>query len=221
MNFNKRIIELNLNPKKEIAKIVLSNLIIICLSIVILYFFFNIGFLLLAIVSLLFINYYLFTSYNSLYQKQVRDHEEEFINIMKYFQIYISNGFNVYVSFELISNSCSSWMKNKIDILLKEIDEDKTIKPFYNFSKNFLTLTYENIILTIYQMVDQGSSEQYFNKFNILFDKLVKEQEIQMIEKKKKSIDSLNNLPLFGAGFITIILTFGILSIIGELLNGI
>lgn len=221
MNFNKKLIDLNLNPKKEITKIVLINFFLILVSVIVLILFFNITFLLLAVTLIGFINYYLFSSYNSIYQKLTKEHEDEFINIMKYFQIYISNGFNVYVSFEKVTSLCSRWMKEKINILLKEIDEDKTINPFYNFSKNFKTISYENIVLTIYQMVEQGSNDQYFLKFNLLFDKLVKEQEIQMIENKKKSIDTLNNLPLFGAGFITIILTFGILSIIGELLNGI
>lgn len=221
MNFNERIIQLNLNPKKEITKIVLINFVLLTVATLILVFFFNIQFLLISIALIVFINYYLLSSYKTLYQKLTKEHEDEFINIMKYFQIYISNGFNVYSSFEKLLNLSSRWMKDKIQILLKEIDDDKSIKPFYNFSKNFTTLSYENIVLTIYQMVDQGTNEQYFNKFNTLFDRLVKEQENEMIENKKRSIDTLNNLPLFGAGFITIILTFGILSIIGELLNGI
>ena len=60
MNFNERIIQLNLNPKKEITKIVLINFFLLIASSLILVFFFNIQFLLMSIALIVFINYYLF-----------------------------------------------------------------------------------------------------------------------------------------------------------------
>ena len=41
----------------------------------------------------------------------------------------------------------------------------------------------------------------------------------EMLHKKINSLDSMNVFPLVGAASITVILTIGVLSIIGDLIN--
>ena len=62
-------------------------------------------------------------------------------------------------------------MKEKIEIFLKEIDDDKTVQPFINFARKFSLLIIESIMISIYQMVDEGNSKERTKE---LLDKISK-----------------------------------------------
>ena len=101
--------------------------------------------------------------------------------------------------------------------MLKEIDQDKSVAPFVNFANNFEYLVIQNVMISIYQMVDQGESQQMLSQFDHLFTSLSDNLFSEKIESKTKSLDTLNAFPLLGAGLITIILTFSIMSILGDI----
>ena len=208
-----------LSFKKEIIKILLIN-IILALGIGAFYYFLRqIIITVFAGIFLLVIDYALLTNYGSKKRKILADREAEFIVIISYFEIFISNSNNVYQSFKLCLGYCSDWMKDKIENLIKEIDEDKTVKPFVNFANNFASPIVGNVMLSIFQMVDQGERGDQMTQFTILFDELSKSHQKDLIEKKKNSLDSMNSYPLIGAGAITILVTFCIVALLGEMIN--
>ena len=208
-----------LSFKKEIIKILLIN-IILALGIGAFYYFLRqIIITVFAGIFLLVIDYALLTNYGSKKRKILADREAEFIVIISYFEIFISNSNNVYQSFKLCLGYCSDWMKDKIENLIKEIDEDKTVKPFVNFANNFTSPIVGNVMLSIFQMVDQGERGDQMTQFTILFDELSKSHQKDLIEKKKNSLDSMNSYPLIGAGAITILVTFCIVALLGEMIN--
>ena len=139
--------------------------------------------------------------------------------IISYFEVYIQNKNNVYQSFNMLIPYCSDWMKDKIENFLKEIDEDKTVQPFINFAKNFKQLASHSLLLSIYQMVDQGENSTQLKQFNVIFDEMAKNRTKEMMEEKEKGLANMSVFPLIGAGIITIILTISILSILGDLMN--
>lgn len=150
--------------------------------------------------------------------KRMKDNRNsEFISLLSYFELFISNHNNVYKSFESIIPYCSDWMQEKVDNMLKEIDQDKSVAPFVNFANNFEYLVIQNVMISIYQMVDQGESQQMLSQFDHLFTSLSDNLFSEKIESKTKSLDTLNAFPLLGAGLITIILTFSIMSILGDI----
>ena len=208
-----------LSFKKEIIKILLIN-IILALGIGAFYYFLRqIIITVFAGIFLLVIDYALLTNYGSKKRKILADREAEFFVIISYFEIFISNSNNVYQSFKLCLGYCSDWMKDKIENLIKEIDEDKTVKPFVNFANNFTSPIVGNVMLSIFQMVDQGERGDQMTQFTILFDELSKSHQKDLIEKKKNSLDSMNSYPLIGAGAITILVTFCIVALLGEMIN--
>ena len=110
-------------------------------------------------------------------------------------------------------------MKDKIEEFLKEIDNDKSVQPFVNFANNFQQLSSHSLMLSIYQMVDQGESSNQLNQFDVIFEELSRNRNREMMEQKEKSISNMATFPLVGAGMITITLTISILSVLGDLMN--
>ncbi|MCR5505850.1 MAG: hypothetical protein K6F07_02515 [Bacilli bacterium] len=217
--FKTYVTSLGFNYKSEIIFILIGNLFCILISFILYYYTKQLYLGLASLLSIVVINAFLYIRYSSKKKAIMSDHEEEFVTIITYFQIFVSNNFNVYTSFKSIIPYCSEWMADKINIFLFQIDSDKTIKPFIDFANNFKNAITHNVMLSIYQMVDEGSSGAHMLQFSILFDQLSRSHQRAMIDKKDHSLGSLASLPLVGAGAITLLITFGIMSIMGEMIN--
>ena len=139
--------------------------------------------------------------------------------MISYIQFFLSNSYNIYQSFQAVSAYASAWMEEQLQSLILEIDHDKSVKPFLNFANKFQTHSTNNIMLSLYQMVDEGENSLHMMQFNNLFLQLSRNQQKQLIDNKDRSMSSLSSLPLIGAGAITILLTFGIISIMGEMVS--
>ena len=210
---------LGLSYKKELIKICLIDLGIIGI-VVLSYFFFDQPFVyIVAAVIGLFLNYFLFSSYSSKKSRLLRKREDEFVAIISYFKIFISNKNNVYHSFECLKPYASTWMSNEIQNLLDDIDLDKSVKPFVKFASSFKSPVIENVMISIYQMVDEGENESRLNQFAFTFEAFSKEHKESLIDSKQKSLDTMNMFPLVGAGAMTMILMLSILTVIGDLSN--
>ena len=165
------------------------------------------------------LDYFLLSRYGDKKRAILKSHENELISIISYFDVYIRNNKNVYQSFNQLIPYCSNWMKEKVEDLLKEIDEDKSIQPFVNFASNFQNLSTHSLMISIYQMVDQGENAEQLTHFNIIFDELSKNRNQEMITQKDKALSGMSTFPLVGAGMITVTLTISILTILGDLIN--
>ena len=207
------------NKKKEIIKIIIINLTIIVLSGLIYFFLKQLTVILFGIMILCVANYLVISSYSNKKKKILRDREDEFIVMIGYFQIYISNSYNVYQALKALTPYASTWMEEQLQKLILEIDNDKSVQPFINFAEKFTNKMTSNVMLTIYQMVDEGESSLHMMQFTALFQQLSKNHQKQLIDDKERSLSSIATLPLIGAGAITVLLTFGIISIVGEMIN--
>ena len=208
-----------LSYKKEMIKTLVINLLFMSGAIVLYVLLRNIIFSIIVLVGLVTLDYFLLSRFKDKKNMILKDHENELIAIISYFEVYVKNKNNIYQSFNLLIPYCSSWMKDKIETLLKEIDEDKSVQPFVNFAKNFQTLSTHSLMLSIYQMVDQGENSEQLKQFSVIFDELANNRNREMIEQKERSLSNMSTYPLIGAGLITITLTISILSILGDLMN--
>ena len=216
----KETIELvGLSYRKEIFKIVLITLTLLVGAALVFYFLKNIIYTIMIFIALVVVDYMLLTRYNDKKKILIKDRENELITLITYFEVYIRNKNNVYQSFNLLIPYCSSWMKDKIETLLKEIDNDKSVQPFVNFANNFEQLSSHSLLLSIYQMVDQGESSQQLAQFDAIFDEIARNRQKEMKEQKEKSLGNMSTFPLVGAGAITVTLTISIISVLGDLMN--
>ena len=208
-----------LSYKKEMMKITLINVALLMMGCLLYYFFKNIIYSMFALIALTVIDYVLISQYNDKKKAIIKSREDELVTIISYFDVYIRNNNNVYQSFNLLIPYCSHWMKNKIEELLKDIDKDKSVQPFVDFANNFKNIATQGLMLSIYQMVDQGENPEQLTHFNVLFEEMSRNRNQEMVETKNKSLSNMSVYPLIGAGLITIALTISILSILGDLIN--
>lgn len=207
------------NKKKEFLKIGIINLSIILASVAAYILLKQTTVILVTIMLLATFNYLIISGYSNKKRKILREREDEFIVMIGYFQIYIANSYNVYQAFRSLIPYASPWMEEQLQTLIIEIDNDKSVKPFITFAEKFTNKMTSNVMLTIYQMVDEGESSLHMMQFTSLFQQLSKNHQKQLIDDKDRSLSSIATLPLIGAGAVTVLLTFGIISIVGEMIN--
>ena len=218
-SYKDRLADLGISYKKEMAVIVLMNLFIIA-STVIGYIYLKNLLLFIGGFGLVGISNYLYLSrYSGLEKKQEKDRSNEFITLLSYFEMFISNGKNVYTAFKMLLPYSSPFTEKGLNVLLERIDVDKSVEPFINFARLYKNNTFEYLMISIYQMVDIGGDTTRLKEFDFLFSSISKKNQENMVEEKRRGLDSLSSWPLFGAGAMTIILSISLLGVIGEYIN--
>ena len=177
-----------LSYTKEMLKIIVLNLLVLG-SVALIYFLLNnVVASIFILIALIVIDYFLLSRFNDKKKALLKSRENELIAIISYFEVYVQNKNNVYQSFNMLIPYCSPWMKDKIEVLLKEIDEDKTVQPFVNFASNFHQLSTHSLMLSIYQMVDQGENTHQLKQFDVIFTELARNRNREMMEQKSNSL---------------------------------
>ena len=217
--FDELLTFIGANKRLEILKLLLANIVTITgfALIVVLLKQWMMSFV--GVMALAILNYLFFNSYISKKKEILKDRENELITIIGYFQFFISNSYNVYQAFKSLVPYSSPWMEEQILSLTNEIDNDKSIKPFMNFANKFTNKVAGNVMLSIYQMVDEGENNIHMLQFESLFQQLSRDLNEQRIDEKDRSMGSISSLPLIGAGAVTVLLTFGIISLMGEMIS--
>ena len=214
-----QMIRLKLSPRAEITKLLSIILVILVGTFLCSYFikswlYLSIG----AGLSLIIIVFYL-SRYGTMIDRINKDNLDEFINLFSYFRIYIHNGYNVYTALKEISFFANQDLRELLEILLNEIDEDKSVRPFIKFSKNFNEILVEEMMISIYQMIDDGEQSNYLQQFEMIFDKFSDVTAEKNLKAKDSSLGTLSSAPLVGSCFLIIMITIGIIGVLGDLMN--
>lgn len=219
-SFKDRIASLGLSYQKEVLLLLTINVVLLGMGAAVYLLLYKhwLVFVVLGI-ALLAANFLYLSRYGSMEKMLEKEHVNELISLLSYFEIFISNGNNVYTSFKMLIPYCSTFMEETINLLLNQIDVDKSVGPFIYFASKFNNRVIESLMLSIYQMVDNGENSGQFSEFNTLFSNISKDHEAALIEEKKRKLNGLDSLPLIGSGAITIVLAIAILNIIGDYIN--
>ena len=153
-----KMLFLGLNPKKEFLIILIADLSFLAIGLTL---FFLLKELIYGVtfVGVIFI---FDLAFLSRYSRQINDintkNLQEFSVIFGYFRIFIRNGYSVYSALKEIVNFANPRLKNFLEELITEIDEDKTVQPFVKFAKRFNEIIVEEMMISIYQMIDDGQT---------------------------------------------------------------
>lgn len=218
-SFKERMESLGLNYSKELLIIILIPIPFAVGGLLIYYFLHEIYIALIVGFVGIALDYFYISRYSTYEKKLEKEHVDELISLLSYFQVFISNNNNVYTSFKLLLPYCSIYMDGMINSLLNQIDSDKSVGPYITFANKFNNHIVESLMLSIYQMVDNGENTNQLTEFELLFTNTRMKFQEDLIDSKKKSLETLNSFPLIGAGAITITLSLAIISIIGEYVN--
>ena len=219
-SFKKQIEELNLSYKKEMLRLCLINGFIIASTLVINIQYFQIYIAIISIFAVMIFNLYYFRRYSVIKIKRQEIKKLEFVSMLSYFRIFLNNGYNIYRAFEECKQYVSNAFREDIDNFLKEVDNDKSIQPYISFAHQFNSPLFEQVMMSIYQMVDMGIDNNYLYQFNTLLTRLRKEILDEKLNAQLSKVDTTSMFPLIGAGIIMIILAFGIILIVGDLISG-
>ena len=217
--FKDRINALGLSYQKEVLVLALIVITFILIVFLTLFLLKEIYVALIAVAFGAVVIYFYLSRYKTLEKKLETAHINEFISLLSYFEIFISNGHNVYQSFLLLLPYSSEYLKDAIESLIAQIDTDKTVGPYITFASKFNSRVIDSLMLSIYQMVDNGENSTQLTEFDLLFNNIKIKFSDELIDNKKKALDSLNSFPLLGAGAITIMLSLSIISLIGDYIN--
>ena len=220
-NLKEKMLILGLNPKKEFTILSIFDLVLLVAAVV-LYIVFKEVFYLAVCIGVAFIFDLLFLSR---YSKQINARNsqnlQEFATLFGYFRIYIHNGFSVYSALKELVNFANDDLKKMLQELIDEIDVDKTVQPFIKFGKRFNEIIVEEMMISIYQLIDDGETSSYLVQFELIFDKFSDLLYENYLRSKDKKLGTLSSAPLIGSSFLIVVLTIGILGVIGEVVNGI
>lgn len=208
-----------LDYRKEILKMAAVLLVSIICGAVLFIFLKQIMLLvIMVIIGLLFV-YLMISNYSSRKMHILKERDDELISIINYFRTFINNHNNVYQSFKKLLLYSSDWMKDKLERFIGDIDIDKSVKPFIDFANNFEFGIAKNLMLSIYQMVDEGEDNLHLMQFDSLFISLSETHMEELRNKKDKSLSSMTAFPMVATVGITILLSFSIISVVGDLIN--
>jgi len=210
---------LGLNPWKELVTFLIGLILIFGIGIGA-YFWVGATFLLiLPVLLLLGYLFYYMRRYGAMKAKHQDDMMKEFVNLFTFFGIYVNDGLTIYGAFEKLRGFASETVDILLQKLLSSIDEDKSVTPYIEFAKAFEDISVKEVMMAVYQMVDEGQGGVYIRQFERLFGELSETRHAMEKEKRLARLDTLSFLPLCGAGIAMIALTLSILDIMGGFIN--
>ena len=216
-----KMLFLGLNPKKEFLIILISNLVLIAVAVVLYLILKEIIYVAVCVGAAFIFDLLFLSRYSKLINAKNAQNLQEFATLFGYFRIYIHNGFSVYSALKELVNFANPDLKEMLEDLVNEIDEDKSVQPFVKFGKKFNEIIVEEMMISIYQLIDDGETSDYLVQFELIFDKFSDLLYENYLRSKDKKLGTLSSAPLIGSSFLIVVLTIGILGVIGEVVNGI
>ncbi len=214
-----RINNLGLSFKKEINTAILINVVLLLASGIAFYFLKNLIFLISGLLLILLFNVLYFSRYSKMEKSLAEEAKQEFVSLFTFFKIYLHNGYSVYTALKEIQAFSNKELSMYLSELIREMDQDKTINPFIRFGRKFDDLIIEEMMISIYQMIDDGSNPTHLSQFDQIFSKISDLAYEKEINKKRNALSSMSTFPLVGSGILIIMVTFGIITVMEEMVN--
>ncbi len=210
--------ELGKDPRKVGVHFLVIDFLILLGSFTFFLFFEQSYAVFLGVALVGMVDFYLYTSLQKEIEILQEEHETEFIVTLGVFRVFAANHLNVYNAWIETRAFVSPWMQTKIDLLLKDMDEDKTVAPFITFSHHFRPLIIEQVMTSVYQIVDGGGLSP-LAQFSILFEHFAESHLKEEMKKNEDQIDTMNAWPLIGAGLLAVAIIIGVVQIIGGVIH--
>ena len=219
-NLKNKIESLNLDFNKEMMKIASINLVLVVATIALSIFNFNIIAISLLIGAIFVFNYLFLSRYSKIEKERKIKLDESFIEVFSFLRIYLSNKETVYQSLNQVKAFADPTLEEKLNTLINQIDEDKSIKPYIEFASIFHDKVIEEVMIALYEITNSGSSDMYLNQFNKIFEELKTRIENDKSYKRVKFFENLNIFSVVGSGIIMITLSLCVISLLGGMING-
>ena len=210
--------KLKIDAKKELTMLFGLNVCIIG-SLLVLSFVYSLKFLFLIFPILILIIFYYYYALTKRYNKLINEKEIAFYGFYRNILNYLENNETLYSALNLEKEYIDIILKDDLDNLISDIQNDTSLLPFINFSDNFKNEMIKQMILLLYQSQNSGLQIEVFeNVYNTLT--IINNKSIEsFIEAEKRKIDRYQFYPLILSAIIIIIFSiFSLTSLGGNLL---
>ena len=208
-----------LDPKKELL-LGLALILPFIGAFVLVYLTFGASFyLVLPVIAYFFFLYLHLGRFRKILQKKEEKRTEEFVRLFTFFGVFIQDGFNVYSALKEIESFASEDMKGLIERLLHDVEEDKSVEPYIRFSSEFGDIAIKQVMISIYQMVDEGQGGVFIRQFERLFGRLSEQKHQSDKERWNERLQTLAFLPRVGSGITMVALSLSLVNIMEGSLN--
>lgn len=187
-----------------------------------LYFYLENIFLTGSLILILFVlDYFLLTSSKKKENVEQEKLEKSFAEAFSYFSIFVETGLPVYNALQATIPFAKNGLAEKMNTLLLDIDQDKSIEPYIRFSEAFSSLAIRQVMLSIYKMSQEGGSESYLLQFRTLFASFAYENRKAKLLQLESRMNSVSIFPLIASALLMALIAIGIVTILGGVMNGI
>ena len=208
-----------LNPRKELL-LGLAMILPFAGAFLLVYLYFGASFyLVIPVIAYFFFLYLHLGRFRKILQKKEEKRTEEFVRLFTFFGVFIQDGFNVYSALKEIEAFASDDMKGLLERLLQDVEEDKSVEPYIRFSSEFGDIAIKQVMISIYQMVDEGQGGVFIRQFERLFGRLSEQKHLNDKERWNERLQTLSFLPLVGSGITMIALSLSLVNIMEGSLN--
>ena len=208
---------LGLEPRKECIFFGMYSLLFVA-AFVLVWLWNGLGyFLIFPTVGYLCFAYFYYARYAMAVNAKLEKRNTEFVNLFTFCGIYIGDGFSVYNALEKVRDFASDDLSPVLERLLLDIDEDKSVTPYVTFASYFRDVAVKEVMLSVYQMVDEGQGGVYIRQFQKLFGRLSDTKHQLENQRRLNRLDTLSFLPLAGSGIAMLTLTLSIMEVMGGL----
>ena len=215
----KQMAELGLRFGREMLKFALLSLVFVGLEIGMYFFLGGSYYLLLPLIGWIFFVYLYFSRYARTILKRQQQRMDEFVSLFTFFGIYVEDGFTVFRALGALQEFASDDLQGKIGQLLEDIEQDKSVEPYAQFASFFPDVAVKQVMVSVYQMVEEGQGGLYVAQFNRLFQKLSDQKHVLEKEKRLERLQTLSFLPLAGSAISMITLSLTLLQVMEETMN--
>ena len=166
------------------------------------------------------IDYLYISRYQLIINSQNNDVGIEFIALLPFFRTYLRNNYSVYQALKELIEFSGPTLQERLSKLIEDMDSDKSVTPFINFASKFSSNNIEQLMISIYQLIDEGNDSPYLVQFESIFSKLRDDYYKTLLEKKEKGLANTTMFPLIGSGLLIVMISFGVIQVIGDMING-
>lgn len=147
--------------------------------------------------------------------------QDDFVRLFTYFGIYMECGYPVYTALREGRKYASPLLSGMVDTLLSEIDADKSLAPYLKFAAVFDSVAIRQVMVAVYQMVEEGYNGNYVYQFQTLFSALSAQRRREATLREEKRLEALCVFPLVGSAVSLTMVALAIVNLVGGFISGI
>lgn len=218
-NLKRALHRANINYKKELAIVLIINLLFIAIMVATYIFTHNNLLFIPFIFLIVLVNAVVFYRYLFLYNKNASDQIKELVTLLRYLYLDINNQIKTKDALLNLKEKASLKMNQKLDLLFNEMKQDESLMPYLHFASNFSSVLVEEVMLNLYRYEKDSHKDnlQHFNEAYLKLKKIVDEEDER---DNNQQFEFIKTTAIIGTAIIVMLVIIVTIIIVEEYVHG-